>query len=234
MAETFDLFSFEHCDSMLDVLVDPIVTVVAAGGQTELDYPDPPGTSCDLGVLSGELLNGGFSTADVRISAEPTDGVSTQFTIQWTVTFESLPDDFASLVAQHVYIGASDASGPCAGLFISTDGVAYTGSVHHVANNLVTDSAVTPIPGTSQFIQLGVETVIRLIVDGLRGAVYLYITPAADVVVTGHRLVAVLPALYAADMGFSPIDQAFISVRGTTLEPSRVAFDAWQMSSELL
>lgn len=234
MAENFDLFSFEHCAPMLGILVDPIITVVAAGGQTPLNYPTPPGTSCDLGVLSGELLNGGFSTADVRLSAVPTDGVSLQFTVQWIVTLESLPDDFASIVAQHVYLGASDASGPCAGIFISTDGIAYTGSVHHVANNLVTDASVTAVPGTSQYIALGVETVIRLVVDGLGGVVYLYITPTTEVAITGHRLVAVLPALDAADMGFSPIDQAFVSVRGTTLEPSRVAFDAWQMASELL
>lgn len=234
MSENFDLFSFEDCSSMLAMLADPIVTVVAAGGQTPTNYPTPPGTSCDVGVLSGELLNGGFSTADVRISAVPVDGVSTQFTLQWIVTFESLPDDFASLAAQHVYFGGSDASGPCAGIFISTDGIAYTGSVHHVANSLVTDAPVTPIPGTSQHIVLGVETAIRLVVDGLEGVVYLYITPETDVFLTGHRLVAILPLFDASEMTFSPTDKAFISVRGTTLEPSRIALDAWKMSSELL
>lgn len=234
MAENFDLFNFEHCASMLGILVDLRVTVVAAGGQTPLNYPTPPGDSCDLGVLSGELLNGGFSTADARISIVPTPGVSTRWTAQWSVIFEELPTDFASLVAQHVYLGASDASGPCAGLFISTDGVAYTGSVHHVANNLVTDFAVTPIPGTSAYISLDTEIIIRLVVDGIEGVVYLFITNREDVELTGHRLVAILPALDASDMGFTPIDQSFISVRGTTLAPSRVAFDHIRMASTLL
>lgn len=234
MAENFDLFVFEHCDSMLDVLVDPIVTVVDAGGQTELNYPTPPGDSCDLGLLSGEIGNVGFSTADVRISAEPTDGVGIQWTLQWTATFEELPEDFTSLVNNHIYFGASDASGPVAGIFISADGVAYTGSVHHVANNLVTDSAVIAIPNTSQHIVLGVETTFRLVVDGVSRVAYLYITPKADVELSGHRLVAVLPALFAGDMSFGPVDQAFITVRGTTALPSRLAVDEWMMASTLL
>lgn len=234
MAENFDLFTFEHCDSMLDVLVDPIVTTVAAAGQTELDYPDPPGGSCDLGILSGEIANGGFSTADVRISAEPEDGVGVQWTLQWTAIFEELPPNFSSLVNNHIYLGASDASGPVAGLFISAIGVAYTGSVHHSSNNLVMDSAVTAIPNTSQHIVTDVETTFRLVVDGLSRVAYLYITPKADISTLGHRLVAVLPALFAADMSFAPVDQAFITVRGTTALPSRLALDEWQMASSLL
>lgn len=234
MAENFDLFVFEHCDSMLDVLVDPIVTTVAAGGQTPLNYPTPPGDSCDLGILSGEIGNVGFSTADVRLSAEPVDGVSFQWTLQWNATFEELPPDFGSLITNHVYFGASDASGPVAGIFISAIGVAYTGSVHHVANNLVTDSAVTAIPNTAQHIVLDVETTFRLVVDGLSRIAYLYVTPRSEVQVTGHRLVAVLSALFAEDMASSPIDQAFITVRGTTALPSRLALDEWKMSSALL
>lgn len=233
MAENFDLFNFEHCDSMLDLLSDPGTTIVDAGDQVVADYPDPPGTSCLIGVLSGELANGAFSTADARISHEPS-AVGVQFTVEWAVTFEELPDDFASLIAQHVYLGASDGAGPCAGLFVSTDGIAYTGSVHHVANNLVIDSDVTPIPGTAAHIVLDVELTIRLVVDGPGGVVYLYITPTTELTVTGHRLVAVLGVLDAADMAFTPIDQVLVSVRGTTLEPSRIAFDAWRMSNDLL
>lgn len=237
MAENFDLFNFEHCDSMLDILADLIISVVDAGGQLVPNYPDPappPETTCDLGVLSGELLNGGFPTADVRISAEPTAGVGVRWTAEWVVTFEELPEDFSNLVNNHVYFGASDAGGPCAGLFISQIGIAYTGSVHHSAGNLVTDSAVTTIPGSSQYIELGVETVIRIVVDGVEGVVYVFYTPSSVVAVDGHRLIAILPALNAADMGTPPIDQGFVSVRGTTLLPSRIALDAWRMASTLL
>lgn len=234
MAENFDLFNFEHCSSMLGILGDPITTVTAAVGQTVLNYPNPPGTSCDLGVLSGELLNGGFSQADVRLSLEPLDGVGQQWTLEWAVTFESLPPDFSSLVNNHVYIGASDASGPVAGLFISEIGIAYTGSVHHVANNLVTDAAVTTIPGTASRIVLGTQTTFRLVVDGFSNVVYLFVTPTSEVELTGHQLVAILPVLDAAGMAFPPIDQSFITVRGTTAIPSRVAFDAIRMASTLV
>lgn len=236
MAENFDLFVFEHCDSMLDILVDPDVTVVAAVGQTVLDYPDPPGGSCDLGILSGELLNGGFSTADVRISMDPDAGVGTTFTLQFTATFEELPADFngGTLAANHIYFGASDQTGPCAGIFISQIGIAYTGSVHHVANDLVADAPLTVIPGSANLIELDTLLTFRLVVDGPNGVVYLYVTPQADISTNGHRLVAVLPALDATQMGFTPIDQAFISVRGTTLLPSRLGLDEWKMSSALL
>ena len=124
MAENFDLFVFEHCTSMLNILSDPDVTTVDAVGQLVPDYPDPPGGSCDLGILSGELLNGGFSTADVRVSMEPPSGIGIRWTAEWSVLFESLPADFSALVANHVYIGSSDASGPCAGIFISQVGIA--------------------------------------------------------------------------------------------------------------
>jgi hypothetical protein len=234
MAENFDLFNFEHCASMLGILVDPITTSVAVAGQTVLNYPNPPGTSCDLGVLSGKLADGAFSQADVRISLVPTEGVGPQWTAEWIVTFEHLPVDFSDVVNKHVYLGASDSAGPVAGLFISDAGIAYTGSVHHAAGNLVTDSAVTPIPGTAVRIELNVETVFRLVVDGLNHVVYLFVTPSSEIEVTGHRLVAILPPLFAADMGTPPIDQSFVSVRGTTAVPSRVAFDAWRLASSVV
>lgn len=234
MAENFDLFTFEHCASMLGILVDPITTTVAVAGQTVLNYPNPPGTSCDLGVLSGKLADGAFSTADVRVSLVPLSGFDNTWTVEWSVIFESLPPDFSSLVNQHIYLGASDAAGAVAGIFLSAIGIAFTGSVHHSAGNLVTDSTVTPIPDTSQYIQVGVQTTFRLVADGANGVTYLYVTPTADISVSGHHLAAILPGLSAGDMGTPPPDQSLVSVRGTTAEPSRLAFDSWKGSSELL
>lgn len=237
MAENFDLFVFEHCDSMLDVLSDINVTVVAEAGQTVLNYPDPtppPETTCDLGVLSGEIGEVSFPTDNVVISIEPPDGVGSQWTLQWTVIFEELPPDFDTLVENHIYFGASNASGPVAGLFISASGVAYTGSIHHESGELETESAVSAIPNTAQHIVTGAATTFRLVVDGESRMAFLYVTPAEDVATLGHRLVAVLPSLFAEDMSGTPIDEAIISVRGTTALPSRLALDDWRMSSSLL
>jgi hypothetical protein len=236
MADDFDLFCFEHCDSMLDILGDGQVSTTDAGGQLVPDYPDPPATSCDLGVLSGEAGNGSFPDDTAVVSIEPEDGVPNQFTTEWIVTFESLPENFADLDGHHVYFGTSDASGPCVGLFFSEIGIAYTGSVHVNAGTLVVDSPDDPtvIPGSADRIELDTPTLIRLAVDGDAGVAYLYVTTVAQAELTGQTLVAVFPCAYFGQMGFPPIDQSLVTVKGTEDQPSRVAFDKWCLASAVL
>jgi hypothetical protein len=233
----FDLFCFEDCTPMLGILASPLVTFQDAGGQLVLNYPDPappPNTTCDLGVASGEVGNPSFPTATTFVSIEPVSGVDTIYTIEWRLYFESIPDGTVDTATSHIYLGASDGAGPVAGLFISQDGIAYTGSVHFAGGNLVLDAAIQPIPNTSALIVLGQPTTIRLAVDGVSGSVYLYVTPTNEVLATGHRLIAVLPVIDAGDVAQTPIDQALVSARGTTALPSRVVFDAICMGSTLL
>jgi hypothetical protein len=242
MAENFDLFVFEHCDSMLNVLSDPDITVVDDGGQLVADYPDPPGDSCDLGILSGEEGAPSFPEVQTLIRMSPDDGVGTRWTAEWSVTFESLPEDFQGLIdedlgAPHVYFGASDATGPCAGVFVSQAGLAFSGSLLLGAEPIpfaLPAGPLVPIPGSSQFVELGVQTTIRLVVDGLESVAYLYVTPTSDVMVSGHRLVAIFVPFAAADMSQAPTDCSMISADGSEELPSRIAVDAWRMSSELL
>src|SRR5262249_32437733 len=159
------------------------VTVTADAGQVRLNYPDPPSpiTTNDLGVLSGELGNPGFSTDTVSVVIEPTDGVPQAWTTEWIVLLESVPADFSDVFTNHIYLGSSDSSGPVAGILISATGIAYTGSVHFSGNNIVLDAPVQTVPNTAQYITLGDPVVIRLAADGAAGLVYLFVTPKTDV-----------------------------------------------------
>lgn len=233
----FDLFCFEHCDPMLGILADPIITTIDGGNQFQLNYPDPPpppATTCDLGILSGELGNPAFSIANAVISAEPLSGVPNRWTTEWIFTLESAPTDFGDLVNRHIYLGSSDSAGPVAGIFISKMGIAYTGSIHHSAGNLVVDAPLQYLPDTASLVAEGVPIVCRLASDGTTGVTYLFFTKLADALLTGQQLVAVLPSIDAGDVGFPPIDQSIISVRGTTVSPTRAVFDRWCMASTIL
>lgn len=232
--EACDLFLFDE-SNMDGILTAPIVEGTGAGLQFEFDYPTPPGTSNDLGILSGDSGDAGFPTDNAYITAvAPIDN---EYTVEINVTLESLPNDFTSVPTRHVMFGATDANGPCAAVFISKVGLAYAGAVHHVPNSpalgtLVLDSTLQVIPGTAPYAPLGVQMTYRLAVSATVGAVYLFATPTATLGITGHQLVAVLPVIDAGDLTFPPAsDRAIISVRGTTTQPSRIALDRWCLSS---
>jgi hypothetical protein len=229
-----DLFLFDetNMDSILTAL---FVEGVGDPTQFELDYPSPPGTSDDLGILSGDTGDVGFATGNAYLSA--TAAVDSDYTVEVNFTFEALPNDFNSVPERHVMFGVSDATGPCAAVFISQVGLAYAGAVHHIPaapdpnGVLVLDSSLQVIPGTAPYAPIGVPMTFRLAVSSAVGAVYLFATPTADLTSTGHQLVAILPVIDAGDLTFPPIERAVISVRGTTPQPSRVALDRWCLSS---
>ena len=228
-----DLFLFDDTN-MFSILTALFVEGVGDPTQFEFDYPTPPGTSDDLGLLSGDSGDALFATNNVYLSA--TAIIDNEYTVEVNFTFEELPNDFSSVAEHHVMFGVSDALGPCAAVFISRVGLAYAGAVHHVPPSsnvgvLVLDSSLLVIPATSGSTPIGVPMTYRVAVSSIVGAVYLYATPTADLTVTGHQLVAVLPIIDAGDLTFPPVDRAIISVRGTTLQPSRVALDRWCLSS---
>jgi len=226
----FDLFCFTHCASMLYVLESPITTPTGAAEQLPLEYPTSSG-SCDLGLLSGDLSDSGFLTDVASISAVPFSDIPNKWTMEWTVRFERLPADFTDLVNNHVFFGASDALGPVAGVFISQAGIAYTGSVHYDTGTLILDTPVQVLPDSASLIVTGQYTTFRLAVDGDTGAAFLFVTPTADIGAVGQTLVAVLPSIDASSATYPPIDQALMSVKGTTARPSRVAVDQWCLAS---
>src|SRR5690606_40212422 len=85
-----------------------------------------PGQLGDLVVGSG---GGSYSTANAIL--EINTSVPESWTLQFAVKAVSLPNDFSSLVSNHVFVGTTDGAGACAGVFISKVGVVYTGGVSH-------------------------------------------------------------------------------------------------------
>jgi len=228
------LFLFEHCASMLDILISPIISTVGDVEQFVLNYPDPPATSCDLGMLSGELGNPAFSTNNAYITAVPPAGVDDVCTLEITVLQEELPNDFADISNRHFGFQVTDSTGACAAFFVSKVGFAYAGAFHHVGGTLVLDSSLQIIPATAPFVLLGEYVTYRVAVSGLTGAVYFYATRTADLG-GGHQLVAILPTIDASELVTPPVqDQAVISVRGTTSQPTRVSLDRWCLSADLI
>jgi hypothetical protein len=237
-----DLFLFEHCDSMLQILVHPIIEFTGDSEQFATNYPDPPTppTTCDLGMLSGELGTPAFSTKNAYITAVPPAGVDDNYTLELTVFQEALPVDFTDIVNHHFGFGATDATGPCAAIFVSQVGFAYAGAFHHnpahpADGDLVLDSALQVIPGTAPSVYLGEYVTYRLAVSGVTGAVYFYATRTADIPTTGHQLIAVLSPIDASALATPPVgDRAVITARGSTGTPTRVALDRWCLSSSVV
>ena len=232
--DTCDLLLFD-ATNMVSILSSPAVEGTGDPTQFVYDYPTPPGGSNDLGILSGDPSDPLFSTDTIYLTAATT--VDDEYTLELTLTFESLPNNFNSLAERHFMFGVTDATGPCVAIFVSKVGLAYAGAVHHVpgapaTGTLVLDSSLQSIPGTASYAQLGVQMTYRIAVSATAGAVYLFATPTADLGITGHQLVAVLPVIDAGDLTFPPSgDRALISARGTSIQSTRAALDLWCLSS---
>jgi len=230
-----DLFLFD-ATNMDGILTSLFVESTGNPLQFEFDYPTPPGTSADLGILSGDSGDVAFPTNNAYLTALA--AIGNEYTVEVNFTFEDLPNDFNNVSQRHVMFGVTDTNGPCAAVFISQVGLAYSGAVHHVPGApdpngvLVLDSTLQVIPASSIHAPIGVPMTYRLAVSSTVGAVYLFATPTADLPTIGHQLVAILPVINAGDLTFPPpADRAIISVRGTTPQPSRVALDRWCLAS---
>lgn len=218
----FDLYCFEHCASMLAIFGDGRVSTGGDGTHFTLDV-----TTCDLGMQSA-TQGGTDDTAFLIV----TDSVPESFTLEWTVLFEDLPPGFTDLVNNHVFFGATDAAGPCAGLFVSQIGLMYVGAVHHDgSDNLVVDSTTQIIPGSSAYVTTGEYWTYRLAANSDNGAVYLFVTKTAELSSTGHVLRAILPVIDASSLAFPATDRTLVSIKGTVVAPSAFELDQLCMAS---
>lgn len=190
-------------------------------------------TSLDLQLGSG----GTFPDDDVRITINTS--VPEAFTLDFTLRFDNLPADFNDLVYRHIFIGASDAAGYCAGLLFSKLGIAYTGSIHHSFGslpnqNLVLDSVVQPLPGSDLLISEGEYYSFRIAVDGFTGTTYLFVTKTSDLATFGHQLRFVLPGIPSSSCAIVPPDRTYISLRGTMGAPSVLSLDSICLGTGLI
>lgn len=206
------------------------------------DEVDEDGDPLQFGLvpdtLDIQLASGGaVPTDDVRVTISTS--VPEAFTLDFTVKFDSLPADFNDLVYKHIFIGASDAAGYCAGLFFSKIGLAYTGSIHHTGGslpnqNLVLDSVVQPLPGSDLLISEGEYYSFRVAVDGFTGTTYIFATKTSDLPTFGHQLRFVLPGIPSNSCAVVPPDRTFISVRGTSGAPAVLSLDSICMGTGLV
>lgn len=224
----FDIFCFEY-GAMYNILADPRVTTEGDGGHFH-----PNVTTLDMDVYSGA----GEPVDDGRIIV--TANVPSAFTVEWTVLFTSLPNDFTDIVHQHVYAGVSDAAGALVGLLFSKVGVAYTGSVSFPdagipdGESLQLDCTLQVLPGSSAYITEGEYYVVRAAADYDANLVYFYMTKLADLPVTGHQLRAILPVIPYTSAATTPTDGSLVSVRGTLTRGISVALSSWCLGSSLI
>lgn len=178
----------------------------------------------------------GFNGADpVNAHIQLDVNVPGTFTFDVHVRFDALPDDFADLVDEHVYIGAFSLTSSAAGVFISKDGLLYTGSVAFAGGDLVVASPTVAIPGSAAFISEGVDLVVRIVADAANDIAQIFVTPEADVGVTGHQLVAILPLFDAGDASPAPTqDEGIISVKSATGPGACATLTALCLSSQIL
>ena len=214
VTDLFGIYCFGPCGPMAGILTHVEVAVVETGPQVTID-----GTSLDLSIESG-----GFASTDaaqLSISVP----VPQKFTLELTAFFHALPVNFTTLGASHVYVGTFDAQGTAVGLFFSRAGLAYSGSVHFDAGELVLDGPLQPLPGSEGLVTEGAYFTIRLACDGVANVVYIYVTRTSDLHAIGHQLRFILPGLASSAMAVVPPDETLISVRGTSVQPSTVFID---------
>lgn len=212
----FDIYCFfVGCTPMSGILEASNVTVVNSAG-----------FSIDAQTQGLQAASGGSApnTDDAYLSISST--VPESWTLQVVVLIESLPVDFTDLAGQHLYVGTVDQGGAAAGVFISSVGLAYAPLVSLAGDNDLT--LVGPfqvIPGTDGLFSNGVSYTIRLAVDLTTSTTYIFATPTDEVPFTGHRLIAILPAVLTRSVTSSIPDETVISVRGAATREVSAIFE---------
>lgn len=205
----FDIFCFFDVESSMGQILTNEQVQVGAWGNAAVGPDDT------LSLVSGLPAEG-------TLIFQVIESVPQTWTLQVVVTFTHLPADFSDLVSAHAFLGATDAAGPAAGLFFSLAGVAFAGAINHDGEgNLLLEGPYQPLPGVSGLIQEGVEYTIRLAADNVTGATYVFVTPTADVPLSGHVLRAILPVVGPADLANPATDRVVLSMRGTTTRTTR-------------
>jgi hypothetical protein len=217
----FDIYCVGPCGPMSVLLTYDEVEQVSAPGQLSVDP-----TTLDQLLLSG----GAVAPTDVRLYV--TAAVPQVFTFDFTVRFDKLPTDFTDLVNSHIFLGVTDAAGPCVGLFFSKVGIAYAGSIHHdVGGDMVLDSVFQPLANSQLLVSENDYWSIRIAASFVTGGVYIYVTRTTDLPAIGHQLRYVLPMIPATALAQTPPDRTTISVRGTAAKGAQLALDDMCLAS---
>ncbi len=211
----FDIYCVGPCGPMSVITTFDDVDEIGAPDQFAVDP-----------VTLDQILQSGGAFTDTDVQLIITTSVPEVFTLDFTVQFGALPPDFSDIVDSHIFIGLTDAAGPCVGLFFSQSGIAYVGGVHHNSGDLVIDSSFQQLPNSQLLVSQNEYWTIRIAANNTTGGVYIYITKTAELAVSGHQLRYVLPVIPAEALAFTPTDRTLLSVRGTLGNPSSLSLDS--------
>jgi len=213
------------------------------------------GVSTQFFINSFNIYAGGGTYPATPAAMDMDVTVLSNFTVEWRVALNQLPNGFSDLLNAGILLGANNAAGTCAAIMLSEAGIGYTGSFRfdgsgvlelgHVldpAGATLADRSLYIIPGSEDWFSEGDEVYVRIIADPQTEIVYLYITPAEDITPgvvgvsdsTGHVLRALLPRLVSDDSTFAVIDRVANYVNGTAGEMVGIELFHYNFSDKLL
>lgn len=219
----FDIYCAGPCGPISQLLTYNEVDFTAHVSQVPVD-----GYTLDQMIISGGDIVA--DEAEVIVNK----AVPAAFTLEFTVYFENLPNDFNDLVNSHAYFGASNAAGSCAGLFFSKVGLLYTGCVHYDGTQLVLDTLIQQLPNSQLLVSEGEYWTIRIAVSHDTGTTYIYVTKTSEILASGHKLRYVLPAIPSQSAVVVPPDRTLILIRGTASAKTWVSLDNLCMATGLI
>ncbi len=147
--------------------------------------------------------------------------VPQRFTFETTLLASSLPRNLGDLSKSAMFIAVFDQQDNVGGLLLSQEGLAVVSAV---------GNTVMPIVGSHQVFSEGSYYTIRMVVDGSKNIMDIYITPEADVAVSGHKL------QYTSVAPNSPeaaIDSVRMEVWGQPERPIVLELKSLRLSSAL-
>ena len=182
------------------------------------EYAQPGQIAIVPVFLDFELRSGGLQpTSTARIFVDKS--VPGSWTFDATFKFQALPSDFTNLTERHCFFGVTDDGGFCAGLFFSSVGIGYTGSVRYdLSGNLLLNSTFQVLPSSLGLITEGVYYTVRVVLDAVTGTTFVYVTETSQLPLIGHQLRYILPAIPSSSCVVPPTDGTVISVRGTVAD----------------
>lgn len=223
----FDIYQVDPYGpmSVFDSYIE--VEVVGSGAQAGLDTV---GEGTDYRLHSGLAYD---QQETVRVLVH----INTPQSWTYEVTFvaNQLPDDLGDVASRHIYFGAVDQQGVNAGVFLTRGGIYYTGSVDHDGNEkLHINGPLQLVPETVGLLEEGVYYTLRIAADLETQTTYLYLTKTVDLPVTSHKLLAILPALWAEDALVGQTDGTVWSVAGTVDDPVDVQIHSYNLGEGLI
>ena len=220
----FDIYCVGPCGPISTILTHPEVMTEGSGLQFPIDI-----TTMDQLMASG----GTFPTTDAAMII--TEVVPENWTFEFSVRFQSLPNDFSDIINQHIFFGTSSAPGGCAGLFFSKIGLAYTGCIHlNGSGDIALDTPFQQLANSQTLVSENEYWTIRIAMSFSTGAVYIYVTQSSLLLSIGHQLRYILPAIPSSSAAVVPPSQTLVSVRGTAGQMSECGINSICLATGLV